>query len=33
MHFILADVVNQKVPSHHDTDKLSKVIMKRVWHA
>ena len=33
MHFILADVVNQAVPSHHDTDKLSKVIMKRVWHA
>jgi uncharacterized cofD-like protein len=33
MHFILADVVNQKVPSHHDTDKLSKVIMKRVWHS
>jgi len=33
MHFILADVVNQKIPSHHDTDKLSKVIMKRVWHA
>jgi uncharacterized cofD-like protein len=33
MHFILADVVNQKVPSHHDTDKLSKAIMKRVWHA
>ena len=33
LHFILADVVNQKVPSHHDTDKLSKVIMKRVWHA
>jgi uncharacterized cofD-like protein len=33
MHFILADVVNKRVPSHHDTDKLSKVIMKRVWHA
>jgi uncharacterized cofD-like protein len=33
MHFILADVVNQKVPSHHDTDKLSKAIMKRIWHA
>ena len=33
MHFILADVVNKRIPSHHDTDKLSKVIMKRVWHA
>jgi uncharacterized cofD-like protein len=33
MHFILADVVNQRIPSHHDTDKLSKVIMKKVWHA
>ncbi|HVD01758.1 MAG TPA: gluconeogenesis factor YvcK family protein [Candidatus Dormibacteraeota bacterium] len=33
MHFILADVVNQRLPSHHDTDKLSKTIMKRVWHA
>jgi uncharacterized cofD-like protein len=33
MHFILADVVNKNVPSHHDTDKLSRLIMKRVWHA
>ncbi len=33
LHFILADVVNRALPSHHDTDKLSKVIMKRVWHA
>ena len=33
MHFILADVVNKRIPSHHDTEKLSKVIMKRVWHA
>lgn len=33
VHFILVDVVNQRVPSHHDTDKLSKAIMKRVWHA
>src|SRR5207302_10111247 len=31
MHFILADVVNQRIPSHHDTDKLSTAIMKRVW--
>lgn len=33
VHFILADVVNKRVPSHHDPDKLSKVVMKRVWHA
>ena len=33
MHFILVDVVNQRVPSHHDSDKLARAVMKRVWHA
>jgi uncharacterized cofD-like protein len=33
IHFILADVVNRRVPSHHDPDKLAKAIMKRVWRA
>jgi uncharacterized cofD-like protein len=33
VHIILADVVNRRVPSHHEPAKLSKVIMKRVWHA
>ena len=33
VHFILADVVNRRIPSHHDSDKLAKVIMKKVWHA
>jgi uncharacterized cofD-like protein len=31
--FILADVVNARVPSHHDPAKLAKVIMKKVWQA
>ena len=31
--FIAADVVNTHIPSHHDPDKLSKVLIKRVWEA
>ncbi len=31
--FIAGDVVNSKIPSHHDSDKLSRLIMKRVWEA
>ncbi len=31
VHFVLADVVNARVTSHHDSDKLARVIMKRVW--
>ena len=33
VRFILADVVDTHIPSHHDSDKLAKVIMKRVWQA
>ena len=31
--FIAADVVNAKIPSHHEPEKLAKVIIKRVWEA
>jgi uncharacterized cofD-like protein len=31
--FILADVVNNRVPSHHEPQKLARVIMKKVWQA
>jgi uncharacterized cofD-like protein len=31
--FILADVVDPEIPSHHDPTKLSRVIMKKVWEA
>ena len=33
VRFILADVVNERIPSHHDPEKLSKLIMKKVWQA
>ncbi|HEV7678332.1 MAG TPA: gluconeogenesis factor YvcK family protein [Candidatus Dormibacteraeota bacterium] len=31
VHYILADVVSNKVSTHHDPEKLARVIMKRVW--
>jgi uncharacterized cofD-like protein len=31
--FIAADVVSVSIPSHHDPDKLSRTIMRRVWEA
>ena len=31
VHYVLADVVAPDVSSHHDSDKLARVIMKRVW--
>src|SRR5438105_1050624 len=31
VHFILADVVSTRVSSHHDPEKLARVIMKRIW--
>lgn len=31
--FIASDVVNNRIPSHHDPDKLARVIIKRVWEA
>jgi uncharacterized cofD-like protein len=33
VRFIAADVVNTRIPSHHDPDKLSRTIMRRVWQA
>jgi uncharacterized cofD-like protein len=31
VHYILADVVSPEVSSHHDPEKLARVIMKRIW--
>lgn len=31
VHYILADVVNPRVSTHHDPEKLARVIMKRIW--
>jgi len=33
VRFIAADVVNVRLPSHHDPDKLARTIMRRVWQA
>jgi uncharacterized cofD-like protein len=33
VRFIPADVVNVRLPSHHDPDKLARAIMRRVWQA
>ena len=33
VRFIAADVVNSRIPSHHDPDKLSRTIMRKVWQA
>ena len=33
VRFIAADVVNVKIPSHHDSDKLARTIMRKVWQA
>jgi uncharacterized cofD-like protein len=31
VHFILADVVSSRISTHHDPEKLARVLMKRVW--
>ncbi len=31
VHYILADVVSNRISTHHDPEKLARVIMKRVW--
>ena len=33
VRFIGSDVVNVRVPSHHDPDKLARTIMRKVWQA
>jgi uncharacterized cofD-like protein len=32
VNYILADVASSTISTHHDPEKLSKVIMKRIWH-
>ena len=31
VNYILADVASTQISTHHDPEKLSKVIMKRIW--
>ncbi|HZU15929.1 MAG TPA: gluconeogenesis factor YvcK family protein [Candidatus Dormibacteraeota bacterium] len=33
IRFVAADVVNSRIPSHHDPEKLARVVIKRVWEA
>ncbi|MFI5283793.1 MAG: uridine diphosphate-N-acetylglucosamine-binding protein YvcK [Candidatus Dormibacterales bacterium] len=33
VRFIPADVVNVRIPSHHDPEKLARAIMRKVWQA
>jgi uncharacterized cofD-like protein len=33
VRFIAGDVVNIRIPSHHDPDKLARIIMRKVWQA
>ena len=33
IRFIAADVVNVRIPSHHDPTKLARLVIKRVWEA
>jgi uncharacterized cofD-like protein len=33
IRFIGTDVVNVRIPSHHDPDKLARSIMRKVWQA
>jgi uncharacterized cofD-like protein len=33
VRFIASDVVNIRLPSHHDPDKLARTIMRKVWQA
>jgi uncharacterized cofD-like protein len=33
VRFIASDVVNVRIPSHHDPDKLARSIMRKVWQA
>lgn len=31
--FLAADVVNTRIPSHHDPEKLARVVVKKIWEA
>jgi uncharacterized cofD-like protein len=33
IHAVLVDVVNPRVSTHHDPDKLARAIMKKIWHS
>ena len=33
VRFIASDVVNVRIPSHHDSEKLARTIMRKVWQA
>jgi uncharacterized cofD-like protein len=33
IHAVLVDVVNSKISTHHDPDKLAKAIMKKIWRS
>ncbi len=33
VRFIAGDIVNVRIPSHHDSDKLARIIMRKVWQA
>jgi uncharacterized cofD-like protein len=33
VRFIAGDVVNTRIPSHHDPDKLARIVMRKVWQA
>src|ERR1700686_232449 len=33
IHAVLVDVVNPRIATHHDPDKLARAIMKKIWHS
>jgi len=33
IHAVLVDVVNSRISTHHDPDKLAKAIMKKIWRS
>jgi uncharacterized cofD-like protein len=33
LRFVAGDVVNVRIPSHHDPEKLARLLMKRVWES
>jgi uncharacterized cofD-like protein len=33
IHAVLVDVVNPRISTHHDPDKLARAIMKKIWHS
>src|ERR1700682_5934529 len=33
IHAVLVDVVNPRISTHHDPDKLAPAIMKKIWHS